>query len=166
MQHHVAILAVAIIFSGAQFTEADDPLADICLQVAGPNASGFVCLQPNSTEYLRCHIPELVSTMMQCAEGTVCSLPVGIFDLRAMQPPQHIRQRFMWGPQRMRGGCTWLLRKLHVSPRLCFRQQHFPRLRTGEFPANPTSPRAQPGTALPAVGTRKERVILSVPLWR
>ena len=43
---------------------------------ASLEASGFVCLGHNSSEYLRCHLAEKVAYMMPCAAGTSCRAPV------------------------------------------------------------------------------------------
>lgn len=51
---------------------------ELCLEKApDPDDAGFVCLSSLSAQYLRCHLPEKVAFMMECANGTVCSYEVG-----------------------------------------------------------------------------------------
>lgn len=58
--------------------KADVNFTELCLEKAPhPDDAGFVCLSELSVQYLRCHLPEKVAFMMECANGTVCSYAVG-----------------------------------------------------------------------------------------
>lgn len=70
----ICLLALGIIAD----VNAEVNYTELCLEKApDPDDAGFVCLDKLSSQYLRCHLPEKVAFMMDCANGTVCSYTVG-----------------------------------------------------------------------------------------
>lgn len=70
----ICLFALSVIVE----VRAEVNFTELCLVKApDPDDAGFVCLSELSSQYLRCHLPEKVAFMMDCANGTVCSYTVG-----------------------------------------------------------------------------------------